>query len=194
MRSTLDSKMFDEAIDARAASCLHKTTRSHQWSSIQTSRPHSSNPRLGRFDEEPFDYRFAQAPNERLFIALCDAYSDWGSIAWGEDLSRLMEDFSPELSGTKLACLLAADEIFHLQWRGSVWIPMAQFHLDDLSIDLGVQSVRRELGDHLDGWEMASWFVCGNDLLEGRRPLDVLARELPNVLQAARADRFAAVG
>ena len=115
-------------------------------------------------------------------------------MAWGEDFSRLMDDFRPELPNFGLARLLAANELFHLRWRESTWIPMAQFHLADMSINRGVRQVRQELGDHFDGWETSSWFVCHNEFLGGRRPLDLVALELPRVLQAAREDRFVAVG
>ena len=64
---------------------------------------------------------------------------------------------------------------------------MVQFNREDMSIDPRLQEVRRELGAHLDGWEIASWFVSGNAFLNGRRPVDVLGDALPAVLNAARA-------
>ncbi len=146
------------------------------------------------FNSEPFDFRFNQAPNERLFTALCAAYAAFGGVAWGEDLSRLMADRKPGLIKPSLARLIANEDLFYFQWRGAKWIPMVQFHLGDLSINGSVRRVRRELGDHRDGWETASWFVCPNDWLSGQRPVDLVDRDVHAVIQAARADRFVAGG
>ena len=90
--------------------------------------------------------------------------------------------------------LIASSHIFGLEWRGARWIPMVQFHLDDMSLNPVIRQVRDEFRDVLDGWELASWFVSRNDILDERRPLDLMALELPAVLRAARATRFLAAG
>lgn len=154
----------------------------------------SCRPSKRHSDAEPFDFRFNQAPNERLFTALCEAYAATGGVACGDDLAPLMADYGPEATNHTLARLIANKDLFYFQWQGAKWIPMVQFHLDDLSINNLIRQIRRELGDHRDGWEAASWFVCPNDWLSGQRPVDLVDRDPDAVVQAARADRFVAGG
>ncbi len=135
-----------------------------------------------------------QAPNERLFTALCDACAPFGGVACGEDLARLMTDWRPELPRPSLARLIAENDVFHFRWRGATSIPMVQFHLQDLWIDDSIRQAGRTLGDHRDGWEVAAWFVCANDWLQGRRPIDLIDSDLCAVAEAARADRFVTNG
>lgn len=93
-----------------------------------------------------------------------------------------------------LARMLSAGEVFGLRWRGSIWIPMFQFDLTDLSSKSVVQTVRMALGRSFDDWELASWFTSPNLWLQGRRPVDLLDSDSPSVLEAARADRFVTEG
>ncbi len=154
----------------------------------------SSRPSNQHFDAEPFDFRFNQAPNERLFTALCEAYAKTGGVACGDDLAALMADYGPAATNHRLARLIADEDLFYFQWRGSKWIPMMQLHLDDLSINRSIRQTRRELGADRDGWEAACWFVCPNDWLSGQRPVDLVDRDVHAVVQAARTDRFVARG
>ncbi|MDQ6684347.1 MAG: hypothetical protein M3Z16_04400, partial [Pseudomonadota bacterium] len=137
----------------------------------------SSRPSKRQFVAEAFDFRFNQAPNERLFTALCEASADTGGVACGDDLAPLMADYGPGVTNHRLARLIANEDLFYFQWRGAKWIPMVQFHLDDLSINNFIRKIRRELGDDRDGWEAASWFVCPNDWLSGQRPVDLVDRD-----------------
>ncbi len=139
-----------------------------------------------RSASEAFDFRFNQPPNEQLFVDLCGAYAAYGGVAWGEDLARRMTDWRPELPTPSLARLIAAKALFHFRWRGATWVPMVQFDLEDLSIKSSIRQVRRQLGERQDGWEAASWFVRPSDALRGRRPVDVVDRNLAAVVQAAR--------
>jgi len=50
------------------------------------------------------------------------------------------------------------------------------------------------LGDGFDGWARAAWFAQPNSWLERRKPVDVMDKDLNQVLSAARADRYIAVG
>jgi hypothetical protein len=47
-----------------------------------------------------------------------------------------------------------------------------------------------ELGRSFDGWALANWFVLPNSCLSGRSSIDCLSSDLPDVLAAAREDRF----
>jgi len=132
-------------------------------------------------------------PNERGFVAMRTAYRATGGLASGDDLGRLLQDcrFADPVS---LAGRLDAGEIFGFDWQHRVWIPMFQFDLRDLSVKPGPQQVRAELSGGFHGWALATWFTQRNAWLNHRRPIDLLGSELPAVLEAARADRFLAMG
>jgi hypothetical protein len=132
-------------------------------------------------------------PSIGAFGALLCAFRPTGGTARGDDLSRLLDDCHCRDS-VSLATLLASGAIFGFAWHNTVWIPMFQFDLRDLSIRSSPRQVRAELTHELDGWGLASWFGQPNCWLSGRRPVDVLESDRSGVLGAARADRFIAVG
>ena len=71
---------------------------------------------------------------------------------------------------------------------------MFQLDLRDLSLKLAQQPVLAELAPVFDNWSLADWFARPNAWLCDRSPVNVLASNLPAVLEAARADRFIANG
>jgi hypothetical protein len=131
--------------------------------------------------------------DELAFAALRLAYSASGGLARGDDIGRLLADHGP---GTfiSMAKLLEDEEIFGFEWNASLWIPMFQFGLNDLSLKPSPRQVRAALGEEFNGWTVAAWFVEPNVWLARRRPIDLLESELEAVLLAARADRFVAAG
>lgn len=131
--------------------------------------------------------------DELAFAALNLAYRARGGIARADDLGRLLADHGP---GTfiSMAKLFADEEIFGFEWRGSLWVPMFQFALGDLSMKPEPRRVRAELGEEFDGWTVSAWFVEPNVWLAQQRPIDLLETGLGAVLDAARADRFVAAG
>jgi hypothetical protein len=92
-----------------------------------------------------------------------------------------------------LARRLASGEILGFHWRRSLWVPVFQFDLEDLSLRPEPGEVFAELKPAFEGWALAAWFARRNSFLEGRRPVDLLPSSLGAVLQAARADRFVAL-
>ena len=130
-------------------------------------------------------------PGDRGFAALCASYRATGGTARGDDLARLLEDHQcGDFAG--LARLIVADEVFGFECRDTFWVPMFQFDLRDLSIKAGPRQVRAELGSEFDGWTLAA--ARPNSWLNDRRPVDLLDSNLPEVLGAARADRFIVTG
>ncbi|MDP4076365.1 antitoxin Xre/MbcA/ParS toxin-binding domain-containing protein [Acidovorax sp. A1169] len=93
-----------------------------------------------------------------------------------------------------LARLIAAGDVFGFEWRSTLWIPMFQFDLHNLSVRRSVRLILAELGNGFDGWARAAWFAAPNSWLQQRKPADLMSSELTDVLSAARADRFIAVG
>ena len=126
-------------------------------------------------------------PTSSGFAALLAAYRSSGGTARGDDLSRLLQD---RVRGgcVSLAKHMACGDVFGFEWRRTLWVPMFQFDLRDLSVTTEPRQVLHELANKFDGWTLATWFAQGNSWLDGRRPVDVLGVDLPTVLNAARAD------
>jgi hypothetical protein len=89
---------------------------------------------------------------------------------------------------------LEAGELFGFPWYDALWIPMFQFDVPGTTVAPGPQRVVAELGGSFDGWALASWFVQPNSWLASHSPIEWLGSHLPDVLAAARADRFVATG
>lgn len=136
---------------------------------------------------------FAPAPTSPKFAALLLAYRATGGTARGDDVARLLEDHGLN-NFIGLARLMACNAVFGFEWRNTIWIPMFQFDLRDLSVRPATRMILTELGAGFDGWKRAAWFARPNTRLDDRPPVDVLGSELPQVLSAARADRFIAAG
>jgi hypothetical protein len=93
-----------------------------------------------------------------------------------------------------LVKLIVAGALFGFYWQGELWIPMFQFHPDGMSVRSGLTAVLAELESTHDGWALAGWFLCPSPWLCGRKPIDVIQKDGPSVLAAARIDRYIAYG
>jgi hypothetical protein len=58
----------------------------------------------------------------------------------------------------------------------------------------GLENTLAELVVVYDNWQIANWFSQPNLWLADRTPADALAAAAPEVLHAARAERYAAAG
>jgi hypothetical protein len=135
----------------------------------------------------------SELPSSSGFAALLAAFRATGGTARGDDVARLLEDHGiGDFIG--LARLIAGGEVFGFEWRKTMWIPMFQFELRDLSVKPEAQRVLKALGDGFEGWTCAAWFARPNSWLNLRAPVDLVATHLEEVLEAARADRFIALG
>ena len=162
------------------------------------TRPHPTAPNESdRPGREALTERPAVAvdrrPSSAGFATLLGAYRSSGGTARGDDLARLRADHHRG-GYVSLARLIAAGEVFGFEWRQTLWIPMFQFDPRDLSIKPALRQILAELAVDFDSWGLAAWFANGNTWLDGQRPLDLLDRDLPAVVDAARADRFIAAG
>ena len=143
-------------------------------------------------DSKLFD-RIGSAPSSKGVAALLSAFHATGGVVRGDELASMLE----HLKIGDLASLgkaMASGEICSFQWRSAFWIPMFQFDLDKLTLQRGPRSVVQELTGVFDGWMLSAWFAQPNSWLGSRKPVDCLASNLPSVLEAARADRYVAVG
>lgn len=143
--------------------------------------------------ESSLDESIDDLPTSRGFSGLLAAYRASGGTARGDDVARLLEDHGLG-NYIGLAKLISTHEVFGFEWRSAFWIPMFQFDLHDLSVRPSTKRVLAELGDRFDGWARAAWFAQPNSWLQHRKPVDLMDNDLHDVLSAARADRFIAVG
>jgi hypothetical protein len=125
-------------------------------------------------------------PSGRGFIALLQAFRATGGTAPAEIVGRLLEEHQFGNSAS-LAKLIDAGQAFGFEWRESLWIPMFQFDVNDLTLNARVQNVRATLPSMWSGWMLASWFAGPNVRLEGRSPAHMLDLDLAAVLRAARS-------
>ena len=132
-------------------------------------------------------------PSGPGFIALLEAFRATGGTAPGDVLGRLLEEHCAG-SAVSLAKLVHTGQVFGLEWRNSLWIPMFQFDPDDLSLRASAQQVRALLPQLWSGWTLAAWFARANPLLGGSSPADMLDADLPAVIDAALAQPGADAG
>ena len=95
---------------------------------------------------------------------------------------------------SRLARWIAGREVLIVKSNGEIWLPLFQFDLDIGTIRTEASLAFATLAPAFDPWEMATWFVEPNSWLGGDAPICVFFHDVPGVLQAARADRFVAVG
>jgi hypothetical protein len=128
-----------------------------------------------------------------VFIDLLVAYRPHGGI------SRLLSlagsgRIQSEGQGSDIEDVVDAGKLFGFRWHHDFWLPMFQFDMPRMTVATGPQRAVAELGRSFDGWALASWFVQPNNCLAGRSPIECLSSNLPDVLEAAREDRFVASG
>ena len=127
------------------------------------------------------------------FVALISAFRPSGGTARGDDLSHHLDAEAPG-SLTQLARQIASGNILNFQWRQSFWVPLFQFEPGTCEVRACVSRVMQELKDAFDSWETAVWFVQPHPLLGGARPLALLDSQPQRVVNAARNDRYVAIG
>ena len=150
----------------------------------------------------PMSFEFSGAKGRPLFVddsndgwrfaALQRAHRVTGGIVSGESLSlSLREHVQQPIS--LLARWIVNREVVSLNWRGDMWLPVFQFDSVGM-VRPGVRQIITELSDAFDDWELAEWFAMPNCWLQGASPASTVSIDVHGVLQAARTDRFVALG
>lgn len=127
------------------------------------------------------------------FIALLNAFRRSGGLARVPEVAARFQmdgvgDISP-LSGW-----INTREVISFEWQSKFWIPLFQFNPVGLTLRAGLGGILAELRGVYDDWELATWFAQPNPWLADYTPADALAMTAPQVLNAARAERFIKVG
>ncbi len=163
------------------------------------SEPFASSGRLAPHDSSPavtpanpaFESPAPRNPTELDFNRLRTAYRATGGVVCAQELARLLEE-NRRAYTMSLEKLIFLGAVFGFEWRGTVWIPMFQFERPALAVKPAPRRVLAEVDRQADRWRVAAWFVRPCPALADRSPVDVLDSNLPQVLLAARTDRFIA--
>jgi hypothetical protein len=135
---------------------------------------------------------------DRQFVLMLDAYRESGGLCRAQELRELLA--GPPLAGGRddsvLNGWIMRREVICFQWQANAWLPWFQFNrpgeTPQPQLRPQLQPVLSELNTVYDPWEMASWFIRPNPWLADRMPVNALVSHLPEVLHAARAERFIA--
>lgn len=129
---------------------------------------------------------------ERGLADLLRAYRDCGGIGRGDEVADRFRLHDRELSG--LARWIVEREVLSFEWLSELWLPWFQFDPADMSVRPQFRRVADELRGTFDGLHLTQWFIEPNCWLGDCRPTELLLTQPEEVLQAARTDRFVALG
>jgi hypothetical protein len=149
--------------------------------------PHGTNPFVPTHAA-----RGAGAAGE-AFSTMAVAYWRTGGLMTSDELLCLVRQHADQPI-SRLARWIVTRQVVSFTWQSHTLLPMFQFDPADMALRAGPREVTLELAGAFDSWDLASWFAQPNAWLQGEAPVDVIARDQPSVLRAARADRFIAAG
>ena len=136
----------------------------------------------------------AHDDSDRQFVAMLDAYRESGGLCRARELQEVFAR-SAGVGGPDVAVLhgwIAQREVICFNWQANAWLPWFQFNRLDMTPHPHLRPVLQELNTVYDPWEIGCWFARPNPWLDERPPVDALLMQLPEVLNAARAERFIA--
>ena len=137
--------------------------------------------------------RRTDSQGTHVVMRLLDAFSDIGGVVNGDALASLLRG-GTEQPISLLARWIVQREVISFSWHSQTLLPLFQFDLETLQVRPGVPEVIAELREAFDDVELADWFARPNSWLQGSTPANRFESDLPAVLQAARADRYVALG
>jgi hypothetical protein len=125
--------------------------------------------------------------------AMSHAFRSHGGFMSSDDVAHGLRGVCDQPI-SRLARWIVSRSIITISWRAQTLVPAFQFDRADMSIVPGVANVLQELRTAFDNWEMALWFAAPNAWLDYAAPVALLANDASSVVQAARTDRFIALG
>jgi len=127
------------------------------------------------------------------FIAMLNAYRPSGGLALAQEVAAMCK-LHGGININTLAGWIVKRQLVSLEWQGKIWLPLFQFNQVDMCLQPGLMAVMAELVVALDDWEIANWFSLPNVWLADCTPADSLSVAVSEVLNAARAERYVALG
>lgn len=129
------------------------------------------------------------------------AFAQSGGLVSGDELAELLrqhgegdEERSQVQPVSLVARWIVARSVVTLDGPWGRMLPLFQFDLPRATVHEAMRPLLSELRGAFEDTELAMWFVTGNDWLAGACPEQVMHTDLNAVRQAARSDRFVAVG
>ena len=126
---------------------------------------------------------------DHQFVAMLNSYRASGGLARAQEVVAMFK----RREGPDVATLktwIACREVICFEWESQSWLPWFQFKVADMQPHQDLGKVLTELTPVYDPWELANWFSRPNPWLSDQTPVDTIALNLPDVLNAARAARF----
>jgi hypothetical protein len=145
---------------------------------------------------EPVDtssHKEQQWKLNQQFIAMLDAYRRSGGLARAQELAVTWKSYG-EKRLSELADWIVKRKVISLEWQSTIWLPLFQFNLVDMTLAPGLDDSLSELVVVHDDWQVANWFSLPNHWLADCAPADMLATAASDVLNAARAEHYVAAG
>ncbi len=127
------------------------------------------------------------------FVNLLNAFRRSGGLARVPEVAARFRMYDSN-DVSPLAGWINNRQVISFEWQAKRWLPLFQFNPVGLSLRAGLKDVLTELLGVSDDWEVAAWFARPNPWLAERAPADMLAVAVPQVLSAARAERFVVIG
>jgi hypothetical protein len=115
-------------------------------------------------------------------------HASGGIVSSDEVVSLLLQHTEQPIS--QLAHWIVDHDVLSFPWQGHTVLPLFQFDLRTMKLRPPVNAVVHELVPTLSDWEACLWFATPNAWLADATPLDVVARDAPAVLDAARGERY----
>ena len=125
--------------------------------------------------------------------AMAQAFVRHGGVVSAEEVALLLRRHHAQ-PVSQLARWIVGSKIVHFAEHSHTWVPLFQFHLDDMSIRPVIGQLLGELSPVLESEELAAWFVTPNAWLSNALPIEAVEADTVAVLDAARADRFVTAG
>lgn len=127
------------------------------------------------------------------WMSMAAAFADTGGLVGGDELADLIRHQSLHNAALQIsqpvslvARWIVSGRAISMDSPWGIVLPLFQFDLERGNLHPEVPMVRAELGDVLQGPEVALWFVTPNQWLGGDRPVEALHTRLPQVRRAAR--------
>ncbi len=141
---------------------------------------------------EPCKAASGSVPDERVSTLILSFRSTGGLMTADEVANVMRSRRNQPLS--LLAKRIVERKVVCFAWRSTILIPVFQVDFEKMEILRSVEDVLAELAVPFDDWTIAEWFSAPNCWIQDRAPCRAVIDDPRGVLQAARADRYIAIG
>ena len=130
---------------------------------------------------------------DRQSVAMLDVFDRHGGVLTTDAAVALLRP-AHDQPVSLLAHWIVSRDVLHFVWNFETVLPRFQFNRWGTGIRDEVACVLCELRKAFDDWSLATWFATPNNFLSDLTPVDALSDDPQSVIQAARLDRFIALG